>query len=544
MKKLLMFLCCVFAMNVNVAFAVGVCPATFIQFSGTQGPNDNEFLYTTVKAQNSAVDGFVNSKSFNLSGGKVYECDNQQGCMNGSLIFLGDDSHHVFKGDVIKHKIMECSVGFEDRWIAHEWTECPDSKINETYKIKFINTTDADCHAVGPYDYCCFTGDHKACLDAQKRGEPANWTQSGTCNCGDRHVWNPKTGHCEAKNDGGQAGCPNQDEKKACLDKPNEAAWNEKTCKCACKDSSKSWDGKKCVKKDNNHNCGPDAEWKDGACQCKDPKKRWENGRCVDKTTPSCRDSRKTNVGKACCDITYAKYDATTDTCSCKTGEKFELYDTNHGRCINQATPSCRDSRKTNIGKACCDITYANYDAEKDTCSCKAGEKFELYDTNHGRCVEDNTVHVIYQCPMDMFSDWRTLYKDCEDVIAALDELELYCVSSARTEEGYTTRYTKLQQLRRACEQKANDRKHRITESTGIISNASKRLDELMANLKVTVWKNAEGNFNTARLASDSIAGVVLGTAGGIITSKLGKKPEFRFKFITEHAQFVKDLFV
>lgn len=37
-------------------------------------------------------------------------------------------------------------------------------------------------------------------------------------------------------------------------------------------------------------------------------------------------------------------------------------------------------------------------------------------------------------------------------------------------------------------------------------------------------WKTASGNFNGARLASDSIAGVVLGTAGGLITSNIIKK--------------------
>lgn len=40
----------------------------------------------------------------------------------------------------------------------------------------------------------------------------------------------------------------------------------------------------------------------------------------------------------------------------------------------------------------------------------------------------------------------------------------------------------------------------------------------------VSVWKDAEGNFNTARLASDTVAGVVLGTAGGLITSSVVKK--------------------
>lgn len=41
---------------------------------------------------------------------------------------------------------------------------------------------------------------------------------------------------------------------------------------------------------------------------------------------------------------------------------------------------------------------------------------------------------------------------------------------------------------------------------------------------KATVWKNDEGKFNTKRLVSDSVAGVVLGTAGGLITSNVIKK--------------------
>ena len=46
-----------------------------------------------------------------------------------------------------------------------------------------------------------------------------------------------------------------------------------------------------------------------------------------------------------------------------------------------------------------------------------------------------------------------------------------------------------------------------------------------------SVWKNAQGEFNTARLASDSIAGVVLGTAGGLITSSVVKKNQIQEGF-------------
>lgn len=46
-----------------------------------------------------------------------------------------------------------------------------------------------------------------------------------------------------------------------------------------------------------------------------------------------------------------------------------------------------------------------------------------------------------------------------------------------------------------------------------------------------SVWKSSDGSFNYARLASDSIAGVVLGTVGGIITSNVVKKNQIKGGF-------------
>lgn len=62
-----------------------------------------------------------------------------------------------------------------------------------------------------------------------------------------------------------------------------------------------------------------------------------------------------------------------------------------------------------------------------------------------------------------------------------------------------------------------------------IYRKLSKYHDKFRSN--VSVWKNADGNFNTARLASDSIAGVVLGTAGGLITSNIVKKNQIENGF-------------
>ncbi len=63
------------------------------------------------------------------------------------------------------------------------------------------------------------------------------------------------------------------------------------------------------------------------------------------------------------------------------------------------------------------------------------------------------------------------------------------------------------------------------------ISRYYSSLAEIRAGLKINEWRDAEGKFNTARLASDSIAGVVLGTVGGIVTSKLVKKNQLKKGF-------------
>ncbi len=56
------------------------------------------------------------------------------------------------------------------------------------------------------------------------------------------------------------------------------------------------------------------------------------------------------------------------------------------------------------------------------------------------------------------------------------------------------------------------------------VKSAVGNMDAMLRDADVSVWKNADGEFNTARLASDSIAGVVLGTVGGIVTNKVIKK--------------------
>ena len=82
--------------------------------------------------------------------------------------------------------------------------------------------------------------------------------------------------------------------------------------------------------------------------------------------------------------------------------------------------------------------------------------------------------------------------------------------------------YSEIQRAAKAAAQRA---------SAQDIANAAAKINGIKSSFKKTVWKNEEGNFNTSRLVSDSVAGIVLGTAGGLITSSVIKKNQIKSGF-------------
>jgi hypothetical protein len=63
------------------------------------------------------------------------------------------------------------------------------------------------------------------------------------------------------------------------------------------------------------------------------------------------------------------------------------------------------------------------------------------------------------------------------------------------------------------------------------IGDAYAKLEELRGDFKTSVWKNKEGKFNTARLLSDSVAGIALGTVGGVVTHNVVEKNQLEDGF-------------
>ena len=458
MKKLLMFLCCVFMLGVAHA---GCNSPVMLSYVGNQDPDDNEFLYESNTQFELAKQGYINTGHKTSGNGLGYECDEMfsGSCSHDDVVSM--PSGHVFKGEVINRPAKyrcQASGAIDDRWIVVDDGYCDTKGFGKIVRGRCVEDGNHECRILTRTDCSGYkksdengTSFWGVCRETSQKGSEFICI---AVKC-DHGMEPDANGICKpSDNGGGQTGCKNQDVKKACLAKPGEANWNEKMCECTCKDVNKRWNGK--------------------ACELK-----------------------------------------------------------------SQPTPSCRGSRTTNEGKACCDIQSAVYNAKENTCTCQNGEKFELYNTNHGRCVADSVVPPVtpepepkqdFECPEIVYgyAYWRSQYKDCPDVVSALDELQAYCAGKP-SQDGYEARVHGLENLRDVCKDEA-DKKLRITKSTATINNASKKLDDIMS-AKLSLWKTAEGNFNTARLASDSIAGVVLGTAGGLITSHLVKKGQVKNGF-------------
>ena len=136
----------------------------------------------------------------------------------------------------------------------------------------------------------------------------------------------------------------------------------------------------------------------------------------------------------------------------------------------------------------------------------------------------------------EALSKYPSKKTEIEKIIQVVNEIEQICPEAGKV--LYASEDEKLQKKWKALldlgliipEINIINQQYGITRIT-IIKN---QIDSLYARLmggKRSVWKNAEGGFNTARLASDSIAGVVLGTAGGLITSKIVRKNQLKQGF-------------
>jgi hypothetical protein len=152
-------------------------------------------------------------------------------------------------------------------------------------------------------------------------------------------------------------------------------------------------------------------------------------------------------------------------------------------------------------------------------CTCKEGNKTYVPEDN--KCILKSEL----ECDAKLLEELGTAlttYKDSEEIVAKINEILEMCKDSKQAKFAKTTWSTyKTTTISTWSKKQASQTK--ITDTWSAIKGNSTFSDGNKSH-----WTNAEGKFNTARLASDSIAGVVLGTASGLITSHVIKKNQIK----------------
>lgn len=248
----------------------------------------------------------------------------------------------------------------------------------------------------------------------------------------------------------------------------------------SCQGNDYVMDGaqKKCVKSDDairrdNRNAALRAQE-----ECTKSGGEWANGGCV------C-DSEKKHLEPL----------VSGKTCKCLNGYVFE-----NGNCVITNV----EARKQICDRA---VGEAEWNPVTNTCVCLSKDMMISFNYNTGKCEQDEEYK---KCKSASNTKWNITSNRCE------------CAKS-----GYEWNGTSCEKGEGLIHQEAvSTLKNKIKVLSDGVSG---RIADWKSGL--SVWKTSEGNFNGARLASDSIAGVVLGTAGGLITSNIVKKNQVKSGF-------------
>ena len=389
-----------------------LCGESSVSFKGTQAPSDDEFLYTTVTAYNSARGRTDNAT---ISGGLVYECDNDH-CQHNHVVDM--PAGHVFKGKrVDSARKYRCDVGvFIDNWVP----------LNEgcMYKGTFFNKssyytqngnraklTRADCTQI------------RARYDAERSNE----------------FWL----YCDAN---GQLQCVSTG-----APAPEEPP------------------------------ADPEPNPNPGSGSQPAPVRPTPTSSCVDR----------------CKGMTGTRYAECTTCCLVPAS----YADWNGSECV------CSDSTL--------DFNVLTQKCEPATVAQPV--------------TPVQPVEPAYECDPEKIAtlrQWQVRYGSDLEVAQRIRVILEYCEGEPM-ESVFITMFNELESwlMQRVQDlESAQELSQAQARARTRIADAVRDMRDIESGLKLTVWRDEDGNFNTSRLLSDSIAGVVLGTAGGLITSNVVKK--------------------
>lgn len=494
MKKIALFslIMCLGVMNADAA---SQCKTSITFKAGNNNWNagSDEYLFENERDYMNAVNT-----------GWYYECDNSD-CPDNSYVEV--KSKHVFKGKTIHQSAKyKCSLNWSnDKWVevndVKGLTKCTNKKRwNSDWGVdKLLQNAEAD-------EYLFPTVEDYNALKS------LNYVQVYECDssvCSDGKILTLPAGHFFKRTK------INKQRKYKCvlgeglgLGLVGDDRWVDITDDCGedCGDKPKTceqlYSGAEaiaCCKQE-----GKD-KWdsKNKTCKCKDPKK-WNHSKkqCEkqdggDVTPPTPPQPNKT------CEQLYKGNQAAIDCCNA--GEKW-----------NKQTNSCdcRDASKV-------------WDATKKQCITKPDEPVEpIVD---GDCIY--TFDVSITCSNGNY------YHESGSRPVKMSQLN--GMDCKTFNETYGADVNKWQELfGKLCKDSGgNTQIVQHGPSQDEINRAQKKLEAFTSSAKdeASVWKTAEGKFNTTRLATDLTAGVVLGTVGGVVTGVVIKKNQVKKGFEALH---------
>ena len=281
--------------------------------------------------------------------------------------------------------------------------------------------------------------------------------------------------------------------------------WNFDTNKCIC-------DSEKNLKKNPNaETCictnSTDYEFDANSGQCKKKKSVIDEENRQRQNEETRR--RQNQQRKTACENSGGEWK--NNQCNCDP-EKNLLTKNNVCVCLD-------DTNYRRQGRECILTDAAALQRECDSDTSRASGAY--WDADSKQCLCKNPQHVwrggecemnpaITQCMQITGANWNNTTKKC------------YCIQKGYEINVAGTACEQTEESRR--EQQDAEREQAAAASRRRIEGAISDIESIVSTLDRSKWKNAEGGFNTSRLLSDSIAGVVLGTAGGLITSHVVKK--------------------
>ena len=287
--------------------------------------------------------------------------------------------------------------------------------------------------------------------------------------------------------------------------------------------------------------------------RCVDSGGTWTGSAC---TCDSAKNLRLVSGGGACeCISSDYEFDAAAKQCNKKKSvideENRRRREEENERLNQQRKAACENSGGTWTGGACTCDSAKNLRVENNVCVCLDDVN---YVRNGDRCDLTDAAALQQKCTSQASiasgAYWDDVNKQCRcsnqqyswnGSVCAMNPAIQKCLLITGANWNYTTGQCYCMEVGKtfnpegtACVDATTSGGSASSTTTVTtdqqaaarerIESTVSKLDDIASGLKLTVWRNEEGNFNTSRLLSDSIAGVVLGTAGGLITSNVVKK--------------------